>query len=281
MSELRTLVDPTSEISITKQCELLGLARSTYYYEGATETELNLQLMRVIDELHTDHNTWGSRKITDYLRLQGYEINRKRIQRLMDVMDIQVVYPKRNLSKQNLKARTFPYLLRYLDICYPNQVWCTDITYIRLLHGYAYLTAFMDWFSKRILSWRLSNTLDRFFVLEAFDEALRKYGDPQIVNSDHGAQYVSDDYISMFNDRSTKISMTGKLRALDNQAIERFWRTIKLDEVYLNDYESMVEAMQRIGMFIEQYNSIRPHASLEGVTPDMVYFGTKDLTQAI
>lgn len=126
MSELRTLVDPTSEISITKQCELLGLARSTYYYEGATETELNLQLMRIIDELHTDHNTWGSRKITDYLRLQGYEINRKRIQRLMDVMDIQVVYPKRNISKQNLKVRTFPYLLRYLDICYPNQVWCTD-----------------------------------------------------------------------------------------------------------------------------------------------------------
>jgi len=191
------------------------------------------------------------------------------------------VYPKRNLSKQNLKARTFPYLLRYLDICYPDQVWCTDITYIRLLHGYAYLTAFMDWFSKKILSWRLSNTLDRFFVLEAFDEALRKYGDPQIVNSDHGAQYVSDDYISMFNDRPTKISMTGKLRALDNQAIERFWRTIKLDEVYLNDYESMVEAIQRIGMFIEQYNSIRPHASLEGLTPDMVYFGTKDLTQAI
>jgi len=139
----------------------------------------------------------------------------------------------------------------------------------------------MDWFSKRILSWRLSNTLDRFFVLEAFDEALRKYGDPQIVNSDHGAQYVSDDYIAMFENRPTEISMTGKLRALDNQAIERFWRTIKLDEVYLNDYESMVEAMQRIGMFIEQYNSIRPHTSLEGLTPDMVYFGTKDLSQAI
>jgi len=126
VNELRTLVDPTGEISITKQCELLGLARSTYYYEPATETELNLELMRIIDELHTDHNTWGSRKITDYLRLYGYEVNRKRIQRLMDAMDIQVVYPKRNLSKQNLKSRTFPYLLRYLDIYYPNQVWCTD-----------------------------------------------------------------------------------------------------------------------------------------------------------
>lgn len=281
MNELRTLVDPTSEISITKQCELLGLARSTYYYEPATETEMNLDLMRIIDELHTDHNTWGSRKITDYLRLYGYEVNRKRIQRLMDVMDIQVVYPKRNLSKQNLKSRTFPYLLRHLDICYPNQVWCTDITYIRLLHGYAFLTAFMDWFSKRILSWRLSNTLDRFFVLEAFEEALVRYGYPDIVNSDHGAQYVSEDYIAMFDDRQTQISMTGKLRALDNQAIERFWRTLKVDEVYLNDYESMIEARQRIGMFIEQYNSIRPHASLEGLTPNMVYFGTKDMVQAI
>ena len=261
-----------TEITIQEQCRLINLARSSYYYNRKPETPLNIELMKKIDEIHTKHITWGSRKIRDYLRNMGYKINRKRIQRLMRLMQLQVLYPKRNLSLRNHEHRIFPYLLRNLKISRSNQVWCTDITYIRLEHGYAYLVAVKDWHSKKVLSWELSNTADRFFCISSLERAIRLYGKPEIFNSDQGSQFTSPDFIKVLQDANIKISMDGKGRALDNAVIERFWRTLKYDEVYLHDYKNMKEARKRISLFIKEYNSLRPHQTLSGRTPDSVYY---------
>ena len=259
-------------IPITDQCDLLSIPRSSYYYRAKKESEENLLLMKEIDEIHTNHITWGSRKIRDFLRNNGWKVNRKRIQRLMRKMEIQVLFPKRNISKCNLAHRIYPYLLRNLDISKANQVWCTDITYIRLKHGFVYLIAIMDWFSKKILSWELSITADRYFCISALEEALRKYGNPDIFNTDQGSQFTSPDFTTVLKNKEIQISMDGKGRALDNIAIERFWRTLKQDEIYLYESTSVQEARDRIGKFIELYNTIRPHATLGGKTPDMVYY---------
>ena len=224
-----------SPLTVSKKCELLELPRSSYYYMGRGETDKNIKLMKLIDEIHTDHITWGSRKIRDFLRNEGHKVNRKRIQRLMNKMQIQVLYPKRNLSRANQNHKVYPYLLRNLSIDHPNHVWCTDITYIRLDHGFTYLVAVMDWYSKKILSWELSNTVDRFFCISSLEEALDKYPNPEIFNTDQGSQFTSPDFIKVLKDESIKISMDGKGRALDNISIERFWRTLKQDEIYLHE----------------------------------------------
>ena len=200
------MVDPKSiEMTIKEQCGMVNLSRSTYYYQKKGETPFNLELMKRIDEIHTKNITWGSRKIRDYLRNLGYKVNRKRIQRLMRLLQLKVLYPKQNLSRRNHEHRIYPYLLRNLNISRPNQVWCTDITYIRLKHGYAYLAAVMDWYSKKVLSWELSNTADRFFCISSLEQAMRLHGKPEIFNSDQGGQFTSPDFIRILKDSAVHI----------------------------------------------------------------------------
>ena len=273
MSNKRTMIDPVDpQLSISKQCQLLDISRSGYYYKSNGENDINLKLMNRIDEIYTEHPTWGSRKIRDYLRNEGYKMNRKRLQRLMRKMGISVIYPQKKLSTPHPDYKIYPYLLRGLDINRPNQVWCTDITYIRLKHGFVYLAAVMDWYSRKILSWELSVTIDKYFCMDALETALRHYTKPEIFNSDQGSQFTCPSFTGILKDHTIKISMDGKGRALDNVVIERFWRTLKYDEVYLKEYESVVEARQQIGTFIEMYNSKRPHATHEGLTPNSAYY---------
>ena len=265
------MISADEPLTIQQQCQLLSLSRSGYYYRPKQESDLNLKLLRRIDELHTDNPTWGSRKLRDRLNLEGFEVNRKRIRRLMTILRIKVIYPGKNLSKRNQEHKVYPYLLRGLTINRPNQVWSTDITYIRLRRGWVYLVAIVDWHSRAVLSWRLSNTCDRFFCIEALEEAIRIYGQPEIFNSDQGATFTSPDFTKVLLDLEVKISMDGKGRALDNIITERLWRTIKYDEVYLKDYADMKEAKESLGAFIDKYNHFRPHSSCDG-QPPMVFY---------
>lgn len=260
-----------TELSISEQCRLLSLARSTRYYKAVEESAENKDIMKRIDELYTENPTWGSRKMRDALRLEGRMVNRKRIQRLMRLMGIEVIYPKRNLSKRYQNHLVYPYLLRGIAITRPDQAWSTDITYIRLKHGWVYMVAIIDWYSKAILAWRLSNTIDKYFCIEALEAALAEYGGSEIFNTDQGSQFTNPEFTKVLINANIKISMDGKGRALDNIPIERFWRTLKYDEVYLKDYESLSDARKQIGAFIEKYNWRRPHMSLAGKTPMSVY----------
>jgi putative transposase len=265
------MIGSDEKISIQEQCRLLSLSRSGYYYLPARETELNLRLLRRIDELNVEEPTWGSRMLRDKLALEGDVVNRKRIKRLMAILRIKVIYPARNLSKRNQEHKVYPYLLRGLAINRPNQVWSTDITYIRLRRGWTYLVAVLDWSTRAVLSWRLSNTCDRFFCIEAVEEALRVYGTPEIFNTDQGATFTSPDFTKPLLDLDVKISMDGKGRALDNIITERFWRTLKYDEVYLKDYASVLEAKDSLGKFIRKYNTERPHSACAGQPPLTTY----------
>lgn len=254
-------------LSISEQCKLAGVGRSSWYYEAKEEPEENIRLMDMIDVLHLDHPTWGSRTIRDHFRNNGILVNRKRIQRLMQIMHLAIIYPKRNLSKKNLEHRVYPYLLRDVTIERVNQVWSTDITYIRMEKGWAYLVAVIDWRSRAILSWRLSNTCDTSFCVEALKEALDKYGKPEVFNTDQGSTFTAPEFLKVLQDAQVKISMDGKGRALDNVIIERFWRSLKQEEVYLREYDDMDRARMSIGAYIEHYNSQRPHSSLKGRYP--------------
>lgn len=265
------MISHDSNLTITEQCGLLDVSRSSHYYQAGDESEFNQILMRRIDEINLAEPTWGSRMIRDFLSLEGLKINRKRIQRLMALMGIKVVYPKRNLSRRNHEHKVYPYLLKGLDICFPNQVWSTDITYIRLRRGWVYMVAIIDWHTRAVLSWRLSNTCDRFFCIEALEEALRRYGTPAIFNTDQGATFTSPDFTKVLLDAGVRISMDGVGRALDNIITERFWRTLKYDEVYLKDYESMTDAKEQIGVFINKYNTARPHSACNRLPPMTAY----------
>jgi len=265
------MINQDGLLTIKEQCQLLGLSRSGYYYAPTEETALNLQLLRRIDEINTDHPTWGSRMIRDRLALENIVVNRKRVRRLMNILRIKVIYPGINLSKRNQEHKVYPYLLKGLTINRPNQVWSTDITYIRLRRGWVYLVAIVDWYSRAVLSWRLSNTCDRFFCIEALEEALHLYGEPEILNSDQGATFTSPDFTKILLDGGIKISMDGKGRALDNIITERLWRTIKYDEVYLKDYANILDARDSLGKYIETYNYNRPHSSCEGQPPMCFY----------
>jgi putative transposase len=265
------MIEPDQRLSVQDQCSLLSISRSGYYYQPTKETELNVRLLRRIDEIHVEEPTWGSRMLRDKLALEGDVVNRKRIKRLMAVLRIKVIYPARNISKRNQEHKVYPYLLRGLAITKPNQVWSTDITYIRLNRGWTYLVAVLDWSTRAVLSWRLSNTCDRFFCIEAVEEALRIYGTPEIFNTDQGATFTSPDFVKVLLDAGVKISMDGKGRALDNIITERFWRTLKYDEVYLKDYASMTEAKDSLGKFIKKYNTERPHSACAGQPPLTTY----------
>jgi putative transposase len=259
-------------ISVRRQCELLGVHRSSLYYQSRGESEENLRLMRLIDEQYTRAPFYGSRRMTEWLRTKGFEVNRKRVSRLMTLMGIEAVYPKPKLSQPGEGHRIYPYRLEGLKVERVNQVWSTDITYIRMAQGFAYLVAIMDWHSRFVLSWALSLTMELDFCLEALERALRR-GRPEIFNSDQGSQFTSEKFTSQLAARQIAISMDGRGRCLDNIFIERLWRSLKYEEVYLNDYRLVTEACAGIERWFRFYNHERLHQSLEYKTPAAVYRG--------
>jgi putative transposase len=259
------------EISIARQCELIGLPRSTYYYQAQEENPLNQQVMRLIDEEYTRHPFYGVRRMTAWLQRQGYPVNHKRIRRLMRLMGLAAIYPKPRLSQVLQEHETFPYLLRELDIIRPNQVWCTDITYIRLIQGFVYLVVMMDWYSRYVLSWAMSTTMDTTFCVEALHRALDR-ATPEIFNSDQGPQFTSREFTEGLKEAGIAISMDGRGRVYDNIFIERLWRSVKYEEVYLHDYVTVRTARTRLGGYFDYYNTERPHQALEYNTPAEVYF---------
>jgi putative transposase len=255
---------------VRRQCELLGLPRSTAYYEPIPESEENLALMREIDAIYLDDPSYGSRSIASVLANSGWQANRKRVQRLMRLMGIAGVTPKRNTTKPAPGHRIFPYLLRNVAITHPDQVWSTDITYVPLRGGFVYLTAVMDWFSRYVLSWKLSNRLEGAFCQEALEEAL-KYGKPEIFNTDQGSQFTCEAFVNRLLDRSVAVSMDGRGRALDNVFIERLWRSVKYQEIYLRDYGSVADVEEGLKLYFEKYNFERPHQALGNLMPAKVY----------
>lgn len=264
------MINRNSDLSLVKQCQTLSIARSGIYYEPAPVSDNDRSLMRLIDEIHLDKPFLGIRRIKDALLKLGHVVNRKRVQRLMRRIGIQAIYPKPNLSKANKQHKVYPYLLRNLDINRPNQVWASDITYIPMAKGFVYLTVIMDWYSRKILSWRLSNSLDADFCVDALEEALHRYGQPEIVNTDQGSQYTSEAFTDVLKANGIRISMDGKGAWRDNVFVERLWRSVKYEEVYLNAYDSMQHAKQRLKRWIEFYNQERRHQTLKA-TPDQQY----------
>ncbi len=270
----RELIEPDHpQISIARQCELVGLTRSSFYYLPKGESAENLHLMRLLDEQYTLTPYYGVRRMTAWLRSQGYHVNHKRVARLMHTMGIEAIYPKPRLSSAHPTHRVYPYLLRGVPITRVNQVWSTDITYIRLHGGFIYLVAVMDWFSRYVLSWAVSITMDVGFCLEALDQAL-DVAQPEIFNSDQGAQFTSLDFTGRLAAAGIQISMDGRGRALDNVFVERLWRTVKYEEVYLKDYETPREAIEGLATFFVRYNERRQHQSLDYRTPAAVYFNS-------
>jgi len=266
------LIEPGHEfISATRQCELLDLPRSSYYFKPAGETEYNEFLMRLLDEQYLRTPFYGIRKMTEHLRLLDYKVNHKRVARLMSLMGLRTIHPGPQTSKKSPENRVYPYLLRGLSILEPNHVWCADITYIRLRQGFIYLAAVMDWATRYVLSWKISNSLDASFCVSCLQSALDKYGKPRIFNTDQGSQFTSEAFTSVLLDNEIQISMDGRGRYLDNIFIERLWRSVKYEEVYLNDYESVYEAAQGLGRYFPFYNEERIHQALGYKTPAAVY----------
>jgi len=268
---------------VVRQCELLDLARSTAYYQPLPVSEADLVLMRRLDELHLKWPFLGSRRLRDLLRKDGFQVGRKHIATLMRVMGITALYraPKTSTPGSGDAHRVYPYLLRKLVIDRPNQVWAADITYIPMAKGFLYLVAIMDWASRRVLAWRTSNTLTTDFCMAALEEALTRYGAPEIFNTDQGSQFTSQDFTGMLSSRGIRISMDGKGRWVDNVFVERLWRSLKYEDIYLKAYGSIAEANHGIGIYFDFYNRIRPHQSMEDrMTPDEAYFGAQPLKAA-
>ena len=272
-----------SRIAIARQCELLGLARSSLYYgprPNLREEEYNLLLMRLMDEQYTRTPFYGVRRMRVWLKGRGHHVNDKRVRRLMRAMGLAAIYPKPRLSLSNKAHRKYPYLLTGVDIERPNQVWATDITYIRMRRGFVYLTAIMDWASRYVLSWEVSTTLETEFCLACLERALASCR-PEIFNSDQGSQFTSEEFTGMLEVAGVRISMDGRGRVFDNIFIERLWRSVKYEEVYLRDYESVSAARRRLGAYFEFYNFERPHQSLDYATPASVYFGAGGVRQSV
>jgi putative transposase len=267
------MVQPDVKPSMRRQCEMLSVCRSSLYYEPEPTSEEQLALMRLIDELHLLFPFYGSRKLALELKSRGHDVNRKRVQRLMRLMGLEAMAPKPNTSRPAPEHPVYPYLLRGLKIHRVNQVWAADITYIPLERGFAYLVAIMDWYSRRVLSWRLSNTLDSSFCVEALEEALSRFGKPEIFNTDQGSQFTSEAFTSVLRKHEINISMDGKGRFTDNIFVERLWRTLKYEEVYLHAYDDVAEARQGIIRFFRFYNERRFHSSLGNQTPAAFYDG--------
>ena len=278
MKEKKSMIDSNHpNISIARQCELIQLSWASYYRAVDTapnkETPENLNLMRLIDKEYTKHPFYGSRQLRNYLRRQGHQVNRKRVQRLMRLMGIMSVAPKPNTSKKGKAHKIYPYLLKGLVIDQPNQVWCTDITYIRMQGGFVYLVAVMDWYSRKVLSWEVSNSMDDSFCVSALESAIRLYGAPGIFNTDQGAQFTGHDFIKVLKENNIKISMDGKGRWVDNVFIERLWRSVKCENVYINEHPTVTALRRGLGEYFQFYNDERPHDALGKCTPSEYYNG--------
>ena len=266
------MIDRACPLPLTRQAGLLKLSRSSLYYKARPVSPANLAIMRRIDELHLEYPFAGSRMLRDLLRGEGVVIGRERVWGMMRRMGIVAIYRRPNTSKPSPGHKIYPYLLRGLKVERPNQVWATDITYIPMARGFVYLVAVVDWFSRRVLSWRVSIGMEVDFCLEAVEEALAKYGKPEIFNTDQGSQFTSAAFTGLLLDRGIAISMDGRGAWRDNVFVERIWRSVKYEEVYLHAYDSVAEARASIGRYLGFYNSKRPHSSLDARTPDRAYF---------
>jgi len=268
------MIDPAYQgLSIFKQCRLLNINRSTYYYKKRPIKPVDLKLMELIDKQYLKTPTWGSRSMRNYLRRLGYKVNRKRIQRLMRLMGLEAIYPKKKTSRPHPDHKVYPYLLRNMNIDHPNQVWAADITYIPMARGFMYLVAVMDWYSRKVLSWRLSNTLDTEFCVDALEDAINRFGSPDIFNTDQGAQFTSKSFTDVLKRHNINISMDGRGRAQDNIFIERLWWTVKHHYIYLHTFDNGTQLRKGLREWFEHYNHERSHQALDNMTPDEVYYG--------
>jgi putative transposase len=266
------MIDRAHKLPVAHQAKLLDLSRSSVYYRPEPTPESDLALMRRIDELHLEHPFAGARMLRDMLRAEGHRIGRKHVGTLMAKMGIEALYRRQNTSKRHAAHRIYPYLLRNVTIERPNHVWAMDITYLPMKRGFVYLAVVLDWATRRILSWRLSNSMTADFCVEALEEAIVRYGSPEIMNTDQGSQFTSSEFIATLQSNGIAISMDGKGCWRDNVFVERLWKSIKYEEVYLRAYDSVSEAKLHLGRYVTFYNERRPHSSLDGRTPDHVYF---------
>ena len=274
------MINRQDELPLTCQSQILELSRSSLYYRAVGVSERDLEMMRIIDEVHLKYPFYGSRNIRDELRDRGYKVGRGHVSTLMKRMRIEALYRKPRLSKPHQGHKIYPYLLRDLDITRANHVWASDITYLPMAKGFCYLVAIMDWASRRVLAWRLSNTLDVSFCTEALEEAIRKHGVPDIFNSDQGSQFTSEAFTDILKSHDIKISMDGRGRWMDNVFIERLWKSVKYEDVYLKAYGSITEVRHGLREYFEFYNTKRRHQSLDRRTPDDVYWSTLPQKQA-
>ena len=269
------MIDRQHVLPVVQQCQLLTLARSSVYYTSPPIPPADLALMRQLDELHLAHPFAGSRLLRDLLRLRGVSVGRKHVATLMRRMGIEALYQRPRTTRTHPGHAVFPYLLRDREITVPNQVWAMDLTYIPMRQGYVYLAAVLDWATRRVLAWRLSNSLTVDFCQDALEGALRAYGPPGILNTDQGSQFTSTAFVDVVQQHGIQFSMDGKGAWRDNLFVERLWKTVKYEEVYLHAYDSMVDAREHLSLYFAFYNQGRPHSSLDGQTPDMVYFALR------
>jgi putative transposase len=274
------MIDRSHDLPVQRQAKVLTLARSTVYYKPRPVSAEDLALMRRLDELHLDYPFAGARMLRLLLQREGTRVGRRRIATVMKRMGIQALYRRPNSSKPEPGHKIYPYLLRGVKIERPNQVWATDLTYIPMARGFCYLVAVIDWFTRKVLAWRLSITMDAAFCIEALEEALARHGKPDIFNSDQGSQFTSQDFTKVLLDREIKISMDGKGAWRDNVFVERLWRSVKYEEVYLRAYDTVPHARASIARYLAFFNQQRPHSSLDGRTPDEAYFGVQALVAA-
>ena len=258
-------------MSIRRQCELVGISRSGFYYEPVPESPENLALMRRLDELHLERPTYGSRRLVVLLGREGWVVNRKRVARLLELMGLAAVYPKRHWSQPGEGHRIYPYLLEGLEITGPDQVWCCDITYVPMAYGFMFLVAVMDWWSRYVLAWELSNSLDSEFCIRAWTAALAGGRQPLISNTDQGSQFTSEAYLDAVESVGVEVSMDGRGRWLDNRFIERLWRSVKQENIYVQDYGDGLAAQRGLARWFEDYNTVRPHQALGYATPAELY----------
>jgi putative transposase len=268
------MIDRNHPLPISKQANCVGISRGSVYYQPRPVSELDQQLMRMIDRLHLKYPFAGSRMLRDFLRLAGIKVGRKHVATLMKRMGIEALYRKPRTTKPGAGHKIYPYLLRNLKIDRANQVWAMDITYIPMARGFVYLVAVVDWYTRRTLAWKISVTMDTHFCLEAVEEAIMRYGTPEIMNTDQGSQFTSQAFVGLMKENEIRISMDGKGSWRDNIFIERLWRSVKYEDIYLRAYDSVSEVKAGLNRYFNFYNSLRPHSSLDGKTPDQVYFNS-------
>ena len=281
-AERKAKIDPTQALSVTQQCKVLSISRSSAYYKPQGSNDEELALMRRLDELHLIYPFYGARRLRDALLDEhGLIVNRKRIRRFMQLMGIRAIYPgNKGTSKPNKAHRIYPYLLGDIEINRSNQAWCADITYLPMAKGFAYLVAIMDWHSRKVLSWRVSNVMDADFCIAALNEAINRYGTPEIFNTDQGAQFTSHAFTDVLKQHHIRISMDGKGRWIDNVFIERLWRSVKYEEVYLHAYETINQARTGLQKYFQFYNTTRKHQTLKA-KPDQVYYADLPLLKQV